>query len=122
MAAPTEEEAGGGYHSRGMFERILIANRGEIALRVLRPAREMGIECVAVYSDFDRSSLHARLADEAVALGGSLPSESYLDMEKILAAAERTGAQDRDRQLDLRRQLHRPASQTEGLRIPSFSV
>ena len=53
----------------------------------------MGIECVAVYSDSDRSALHVRLADAAVALGGSLPAESYLDMEKILAAAERTGAQ-----------------------------
>ena len=76
-----------------MFKRILIANRGEIALRVLRTAREMGIECVAVYSDFDRRALHARMADVAVALGGTLPSESYLDMDKILAAAERTGAE-----------------------------
>ena len=76
-----------------MFRRILIANRGEIALRVMRTAREMGIESVAVYSDFDRTALHARLADEAVALGGALPSESYLDMDKILRAAEETGAE-----------------------------
>jgi len=76
-----------------MFQRILIANRGEIALRVLRTAREMGIECVSVYSDFDRRALHARLADVAVELGGSLPSESYLDQDKILAAAKRTGAE-----------------------------
>ena len=76
-----------------MFRRILVANRGEIALRVIRTAREMGIESVAVYSDLDRSSLFARLADRAVSIGGSLPAESYLDMEKILAAARRSGAE-----------------------------
>jgi len=70
-----------------MFKRILIANRGEIALRVMRTAREMGVDCVGVYSDVDRSALHARLADVAVALGGALPAESYLDMDKILDAA-----------------------------------
>ncbi len=76
-----------------MFRRILIANRGEIAIRVMRTAREMGIESVAVYSDFDRTALHTRLADDAVCLGGSLPSESYLDMDKVLDAAKRTGAE-----------------------------
>ena len=76
-----------------MFKRILIANRGEIALRVMRTAREMGVECVAVYSDVDRSALHARLADVAVSLGGALPAESYLDMTKILDAAKRSGAE-----------------------------
>jgi acetyl-CoA carboxylase biotin carboxylase subunit len=76
-----------------MFRRILIANRGEIALRVLRTAREMGVECVAVYSDLDSKALHARLADLAVHIGGALPSESYLDAGKILAAAKRTGAE-----------------------------
>ncbi len=76
-----------------MFRRILIANRGEIALRVMRTAREMGVECVAVYSDFDKRALHTRFADVAVGLGGSLPAESYLDMDKILGAAERTGAE-----------------------------
>ena len=76
-----------------MFERILIANRGEIALRVIRTAREMGIECVAVYSDVDARALHTRMAHVAVPLGGKLPSESYLDMDKILRAAQETGAQ-----------------------------
>lgn len=76
-----------------MFKRILIANRGEIALRVIRTAREMGVECVAVYSDFDRKALHVRMAHIARPLGGNLPSESYLDMDKVLAAALETGAE-----------------------------
>jgi len=76
-----------------MFKRILIANRGEIALRVLRTAREMGIEVAAVYSDFDQRALHARLANVAVPLGGATPAESYLSAEKILAAAKRAGAE-----------------------------
>jgi len=76
-----------------MFRRILIANRGEIALRVIRTAREMGIETVAVYSDVDRKALHTRMAHRAVALGGSLPRESYLDMDKVLAAAVDSGAE-----------------------------
>jgi acetyl-CoA carboxylase biotin carboxylase subunit len=76
-----------------MFERILIANRGEIALRVIRTAREMGVRTVAVYSDFDRNALHTRLAHEAVALGGDLPRESYLDGAKLIAAALASGAQ-----------------------------
>src|SRR5262245_25044870 len=73
-----------------MFRRILIANRGEIALRVLRTAREMGIEVAAVYSDFDKRALHARLANVAVPLGGSTPAESYLAIDKLLAAARAT--------------------------------
>jgi acetyl-CoA carboxylase biotin carboxylase subunit len=76
-----------------MFRRILVANRGEIALRVIRTAREMGIETVAVYSDVDRKALHTRMAHRAVALGGSLPRESYLDMQKVLDAARSSGAE-----------------------------
>ena len=76
-----------------MFGRILIANRGEIALRVIRTAREMGIECVAVYSDVDREALHVRMAHRAVALGGAAPGESYLSQQKILDAARATGAE-----------------------------
>jgi acetyl-CoA carboxylase biotin carboxylase subunit len=76
-----------------VFNRILIANRGEIALRVIRTAREMGIECVAVYSDFDAKALHTRMAHVAVPLFGDVPSETYLVADKIIAAAKRTGAE-----------------------------
>ncbi|MDF1836812.1 MAG: acetyl-CoA carboxylase biotin carboxylase subunit [Planctomycetota bacterium] len=76
-----------------MFKRILIANRGEIALRVIRTAREMGVECVAVYSDVDDCALHTRMAHVAVPLHGVTPAESYLDMDKILKAAAETGAE-----------------------------
>ena len=74
------------------FTRILIANRGEIAVRIARTCREMGIASVAVYSDFDRDALHVRMADRAVPLGGSAPRESYLNIEKIIAAAGKAGA------------------------------
>jgi acetyl-CoA carboxylase biotin carboxylase subunit len=76
----------------GLFRRILIANRGEIALRVIRTAQEMGIETVAVYSDADRNGQHVRRATHAVHLGGSRPAESYLDIGKVVAAAKRSGA------------------------------
>ncbi len=74
------------------FRKILIANRGEIAVRVLRACRELDIPTVAVFSDADRLALHVRLAGEAVHLGASPPAESYLRIEKILDAARRTGA------------------------------
>lgn len=75
-----------------MFKKILIANRGEIALRVLRTAREMGIKTVAVYSTADRESLHVRFADEAVCIGPPPSKDSYLNMVRIIAAAEITNA------------------------------
>jgi acetyl-CoA carboxylase biotin carboxylase subunit len=74
-----------------LFRRILVANRGEIALRVIRTAQEMGIETVAVFSDADRTALHVRRATRAVHLGQSKPSESYLDIGKVVAAAKQTG-------------------------------
>jgi acetyl-CoA carboxylase, biotin carboxylase subunit len=75
------------------IHKLLVANRGEIALRVMRSAREMGIKPVAVYSDADRQALHVRFADEAIHIGPSASSESYLRMDKILDAAKKTGAQ-----------------------------
>ena len=72
-----------------MIKKVLIANRGEIAVRIIRACREMGIETVAVYSEADRESLHTQLADEAVCIGPSASSESYLNMENILRKLEK---------------------------------
>ncbi|WP_251717263.1 acetyl-CoA carboxylase biotin carboxylase subunit [Lactobacillus agrestimuris] len=76
-----------------MFKKVLIANRGEIAVRIIRSLKEMGIKTVAIYSTVDRESLHVQLADEAVCVGGPQPSESYLNIKNILAAAVGTGAE-----------------------------
>lgn len=75
-----------------MIRKILIANRGEITCRIIRTCREMGISTVAVYSDSDANALHMESADEAVALGGNSASDSYLNIEKIISAAQKTGA------------------------------
>ncbi|MBC2716727.1 MAG: acetyl-CoA carboxylase biotin carboxylase subunit [Desulfobacteraceae bacterium] len=76
-----------------MFKKILVANRGEIALRVINTCRDMGVKTVAVYSDADKKAMHVLAADEAVYLGPSEPSQSYLHMDKIIDAAKTTGAE-----------------------------
>ena len=76
-----------------MFKKILIANRGEIACRVMQTCRRLGIQTVAVYSDADRHALHVQMADEAVHIGPAKAAESYLDWKRILQAAKDTGAE-----------------------------
>ncbi|MCX5740378.1 MAG: acetyl-CoA carboxylase biotin carboxylase subunit, partial [Proteobacteria bacterium] len=76
-----------------MFKKILIANRGEIAVRVMRACREMGIKTVAVFSDVDRDALHVRFADEAYCIGPPPARESYLIGERIVAVAKKAGAE-----------------------------
>ncbi len=75
-----------------MFKKVLIANRGEIALRIIRACKELGIATVAIYSEADRNSLHVRFADEDVCIGPSKPSESYLDPRRVISAAEVTNS------------------------------
>src|ERR1700730_3716100 len=70
-----------------MFKRILVANRGEIALRIIRACRELGVETVAVYSDADRAALHVQNADAAYYLGAPAPAQSYLNFDRLLAVA-----------------------------------
>src|SRR5277367_34343 len=76
-----------------MFKRILIANRGEIACRIIKTARRMGISTVAVYSEADRDALHVEMADEAVPIGPPPAAQSYLVIDKIIAACKASGAE-----------------------------
>ena len=70
-----------------MFEKILVANRGEIAVRVIRACKEMGVQTVAVYSTADKDALHVMLADEAYCIGGPMPRESYLNQDALITVA-----------------------------------
>ena len=75
------------------FKKVLIANRGEIALRIIRTCREMGLRTVAVYSDVDKYSLHVKFADEAYSIGEPEPSESYISIKKIIGIAKKAKVQ-----------------------------
>ena len=76
-----------------MFKKVLIANRGEIAVRIIRACRELSIRTVAVFSEADRNALHAQIADEAICIGPAATKDSYLNIKAILAACELTGAE-----------------------------
>src|SRR5690349_10896110 len=92
QVTPLRPPVAAGYHA-AMFRRIMVANRGEIAARVLRACRRIGIETVAVHSTADAASPHLRLADRRICIGAAPASRSYLDMDAVLQAAEQTECQ-----------------------------
>ena len=93
-----------------MFKKVLIANRGEIAVRIIRACRELGIRTVAVFSEADRDALHAKIADEAICIGPAASDKSYLNIKSILAACELTGAVVRTDVRAVRRHIYRAES------------
>ena len=101
-----------------MFKKILIANRGEIALRVIRTCREMGIKTVAVYSTADKESLHVRFADEAVCIGPPPSKESYLNMVRIIAGTLVEVGKGKMTEADIRAALETGVRRTAGPTLP----
>src|SRR5207245_3660128 len=83
-----------------LFNKVLVANRGEIAIRVMRACRELGIATAAVYSDADRNAIHVRYADEAHHIGGAAPSDSYLQLDRIVKVAHDCGADRKSTRLN----------------------
>lgn len=77
----------------GMFKKVLVANRGEIAVQIIRALHELGVQAVAIYSSADKDALFVQLADEAICIGGPQPADSYLNMSQILSAANLTGCE-----------------------------
>nr|MCH9869583.1 acetyl-CoA carboxylase biotin carboxylase subunit [Serratia marcescens] len=76
-----------------MFKKVLVANRGEVAVRIIRTLKELGIKAVAIYSTADKNSLHVQIADEAICVGGPKPADSYINMKNVISAAVLTGSE-----------------------------
>ena len=93
LAKPLDKSMSTAQSSKPPFDKILIANRGEIAVRIMRTCKEMGISTVAIHSEADASGLHVRHADEAICIGPAASAQSYLQIERIVKAVQMTGAQ-----------------------------
>src|SRR5216684_3082157 len=103
-----------------MFQKILVANRGEIALRVICACKELGISTVAVYSEADRNSLHVRFADEAVCIGPARSSESYLNIPQVISAAEITNIGPRPEIMEMMGEKDRARREVKAAGLPTI--